>query len=208
MAHPEVVALTTDRLDETVEVLAESFFNYPTMRYVLSSAGASYPARLRGFVRYLTEARLSRGHPVLGIDQGEPTGIVAAALVDPPGRTAPDGRPIAGASVALLDVLGPEAADRLRSFSESIIPLEPDYGFYYLAMVGVLSSHRGRGLSHALIDRVIRLSSKDKSSKGVLLTTEHEATVALYEGMGFVTLGEVHTPDHRLFSWTMFRSDR
>jgi ribosomal protein S18 acetylase RimI-like enzyme len=208
MAQPEVVSLTADRLDETVEVLAESFFNYPTMRYVLRSAGASYPARLRDFVRYLAEARFRRGNPVLGVDLGEPAGIVAAALIDKPGLNEPDDGAPTGEASGLVDSLGEEAVERLRLFNAAITPLEPDFGFYYLGMVGVLSGHRGRGLSSALMDRVIRMSAKDRASKGVLLTTEHEANVGLYEGMGFVTLGEAHTPDRRLFSWTMFRTDR
>jgi len=183
-------------------VLTESFFNYPTMRYILKGAGASYPSHLRRVVMYLAKARVETEEQTLAVDVGDPAVMAAAALVDPPAWSFPTS---ASAISELIDEIGSEAVRRLGIFEEVTRPLRPEGGFYYLGMVGVVSAFRGRGYSRLLMDRVIEQSEGDPESEGVLLTTEYDANVALYESMGFGTLGEARLPDDRLRSRTMFR---
>jgi GNAT superfamily N-acetyltransferase len=201
MSEPTVVEISSDRLDEMIEVLAESFFNYPTMRYILRGSGPRYPTRLRTLVGSFARSRVEVGSPLLGVETGQPPKFVAAALIDPPGR------PPRSDGDELLEPIGQRAVQRLRNFETAIAPLEPDRGFYYLGMVGVLRGYRGRGYSKLLVDRVIDMSAADADSEGVLLTTEQEANIPLYESMGFVTRGDAVTADKRLHSWTMFRTD-
>ncbi len=204
MSEPTIVAIPPERLESVVEVLVESFFNYPTMRYILQGSGAQYPQRLRSIVQNLVDRRSAAGTPILGVDVGTVPTLAAAALIDPPVRRLPR---TSSERSALGQEIGSLALERLESVEGTVRPLRPDFGFYNLLLVGVVSAYRGRGFSRLLVDRVVEMSVQDPDSQGVLLTTEHEDNVALYESMSFRVLGEVHTPDRRLFSWTMFRPD-
>lgn len=201
MAEPTVAELPSERLSEVVEVLAEAFHNYEAMRYILGESGGEYATRLRTFIGYIAGSRVEVGTPILGVTIGPPFGLVAAALVDPPNPPPRSGRD------DLARSLGEETVQRIGSFEAAITPLEPNYGFYYLAMIGVASEHRGKGYAKLLVNRIAEFSELHPDSRGVLLTTEHEPNLALYQSMGFATLGDVVTADGDLHSWTLFRPD-
>ena len=201
MSSPKVVEVTSERLGEVVEVLAEAFFDYEAMRYMLGESGGDYTTRLRTLIGYFAGSRLTVGSPVLGVVVDGSPDLVAGALADPPNPP-----PRSGVD-DLARSLGEDAVERLQRFSNATAPLEPGYGFYYLGMVGVADAHRGKGYARSLIDRIAEMSQLDPDSRGVLLTTEHEPNLGVYRSMGFSTLGEAVTADGGLHSWTMFRPD-
>lgn len=201
MAEPTISEIPSERLSEVVDVLAEAFHNYEAMRYILGELGGEYATRLRTLIGYFAGSRVAVGSPILGVTIGPPLGLVAAAVFDPPNPP-----PRSGVD-DLARSLGEEAVQRLRSFGTATTSLEPNYGFYYLGMIGVASDHRGKGYAKLLVNRIAEFSELHSDSRGVLLTTEHEPNLALYQSMGFATLGDVVTADGRLHSWTLFRPD-
>lgn len=200
MAEPIVEEIPPDDLDDVVGVLVEAFVEYETMRYVLGEDDA-YSARLSTLVSYLAGSRVAVGSLPLGVRVGRSQTIVAAALVDPPN---PPRRP---GVQELTAALGEPTVQRMRDFGAATAPLEPEFGFYYLGMIGVAKKHRGTGLARSIVDRIATLSQLHPGSRGVLLTTEHVPNLGLYRALGFETLGDAWTPDRGLRSWVMFRSD-
>lgn len=201
MPKSAITEVPSERLDEVIEVLAEAFSDYEAMRYMLDSSDPNYSTRLRTLVGLFAKSRQVASCPILGVDIGKAAHLVAAALVDPPSQHPKS---------VLEDVtesLGPLVAERLRNFGAALAPLEPDFGVYYLGMIGVANGHRGKGYARLIINQIIETSVKDPESKGVLLTTKHEANLTFYKSMGFRTLGEATTEDGRLRSWTMFHAD-
>jgi ribosomal protein S18 acetylase RimI-like enzyme len=201
MPNVFVGEITSSRLDEVAQVLSEAFSDYEAMRYLLGESDQNYAARLQTLVGYFAESRVAVGSPLLGVDVGRPPHLVAAALVDPP-RQPPD-----LALETLTQSLGSQVTQKIHYFETALAPLEPDFDFYYLGMIGVANGHRGKGYGRLIIDQIIRTSAKDLHSNGVLLTTERETNLAYYSSIGFETLGEVVTEDGGLRSWTMFRRD-
>ena len=189
------------RLDEVTQVLSEAFSDYEAMRYLLGGSDQNYSTRLRTMVGYFVGSRVAAGSPILGVDVGRPPQLVAAALVDPPRK------PAESALEDLTQSLGLQVAQRIGHFETAVAPLEPEFDFYYLGMIGVATGHRGKGYARLIINQIVETSAKDPESNGVLLTTEREANLTYYASIGFETLGEAITGDGGLRSWTMFRAD-
>ena len=187
------------RRDEVVDLLSAAFDGYEAMEYMLGPKAGNANA-LRKLVGFFTDLRYERGGMVLGVLGGD-NELVAAALVDPPGEPDP---PAPG---ALAKLLGAEVVSRVRTFSSAVHPLEPEFGFFYVGMLGVAAAHRGQGHARLAIDHVSEMSAGHVDSRGVLLTTEHQPNLAVYKAMGFQLLGDAVTPDGGLRSWTLFRAD-
>lgn len=202
MSELSVGEVSSDRLGEVIEVLADAFSDYEAMRYMLDGLDQDYSTRLRTLVGYFVGSRVAAGSPILGVSAGQPNRLVAAALVDPPHR------PPKSAVGNLTKSLGQRVTQRLSNFEAAVAPLAPDHGFYYVGMIGVAKEQRGKGCARLLINQIMETSDNDPESNGVLLTTEHEANLALYQSMGFFTLGEATTQDGGLRSWTMYHADR
>ena len=74
--------LTSEDVVEIVDVLVESFADYPVMRYVLGPRGSATDARLRRMIGFFVFRRASQGGPLLGVRlDGE---LVAAAIMTLP----------------------------------------------------------------------------------------------------------------------------
>ena len=76
----QVAVLEKDRYDEIVETLWDAFRDYPVMRFVVGEAGDEYDDRGRRLVGYLTESRLARGWPVLGVSEGDRLGSAGSPV--------------------------------------------------------------------------------------------------------------------------------
>jgi GNAT superfamily N-acetyltransferase len=180
-----VEELSSDRAEEVVAVLCDSFHDYPVMRHVIGEVGDEYDKRLHTLIAFFVAARFCRAEPVLAVsDAGR---AVAVAILTPPvQREAPT--ELAEHREAVWQQLGLEALRR------------------YLNMIGVSRSHSGRGLSRLLLDAVHELSHRDPRSIGVTLTTETQSNVDLYLHFGYDLLGHVQVsgvPD----TWVFFRRD-
>jgi len=188
---------------EVVDVLTDSFFDYPVMRFVLGDRGASYGEHLGILVNFFVMARVFRHEVLLGIRQGGD--LVATALVSRPGGPAPD----PGFHELRDEVwaeLGDDAKTRYATFADACAPFQVPVPHLHLNMIGVKTRAQGAGLSRRLIDRVHELSRDDDESRGVTLTTENPSNVSLYQHFGYDILGQaVVGPE--LTTWGFFRPD-
>jgi ribosomal protein S18 acetylase RimI-like enzyme len=190
-------------LSEAVDVLCESFFDYPVMRFVLGDS-TDYADHLRRLVSFFVEARLYRDEVLLGIDDAQ--GLTAVALISyPDDRASPPA--IAEIRERVWAILGAEARSRYEVFGTAAAPLEIEVPHIHLNMIGVRTRSKGRGLGRALLDAVHGLSAEDSASTGVTLTTELPGNVSLYEYFGYEIVGSVDVGG-ALTSWGFFRPDR
>ncbi len=199
-----VLRLDAGEVASVVDVLCESFFDYPVMRWVLAPASGGYADLLRDLLRYFVTARVIRDEALLGI--GRPGRLDAAALVSRPGGL-PSPPELAVLREELWGRLGREARVRYEAFGAAGEPLQVDAPHLHLNMVGVRAAARGRGLGGRLLEFVHEMSSDDATSLGVTLNTEDEANVPLYEHFGYRLVGAT-TFGPGLRTWGFFRPDR
>lgn len=194
--------LPPERIDEAVDVLCESFAEYPTMRYILGSEGA-YEQRLRFLVTFITRVRFLRDHPVLAVTTPEDE-VVAVANVVLPGDQEPPPE-LEAHREALWRELGDEARARYDSYGA----IHPGFGeerpHYHLSMIGVRRAWAGRRLARRLLDELHEMSRRDPDSCGVSLSTEDPANVPLYLHVGYRIVGEARLDEFRI--WALFRPD-
>lgn len=193
--------LPPERIDEAVAVLADAFRDYPVMRYVIGPAGEAYGERLDALVNLFVGARLHRGDPILSIEDGER--VVAVATV-----TLPDEREASPAMATLREqvwrTLGPDARLRYDELGRIWQRFAMADRHHHLNMIGVRSTHAGRGLGRRLLDAVHDLARRDPASAGVTLTTEDPANVPLYQHVGYRILEHAQiSPSFE--TWGFFR---
>ena len=198
-----VLELDGGDVADVVDVLCESFFDYPVMRFVVGRKEGDYSRRQRALVDFFVRARALRGEPIFGVCDEE--GLVGSALVSCP--LGPPGPPaLAELRDEMWDVLGASSRRRYEAFSAACAQFQVPVPHIHLNMVGVLGRAQGKGIGRRLIEYVHRLSREDPNSEGVTLTTEHEGNVALYEHLGYRIVGRA--PIAPGFStWSFFRPD-
>lgn len=190
-----------DEVADVVDVLWESFYEYPAMKYFIG-AREDYGPHLRTLIHFFTMARFLRGEPVLGT--GAPGDLNGVALVarswseTPPELTALGEKTWA--------VLGADARARYETFSAAGAPFVVEAPHLHLSMIGARRAAQGSGVGRALLDHVHRMSADDDAATGVSLTTEVKKNVSLYEHFDYKVLGHaVVSPE--LETWSMFRRD-
>ena len=196
-----VLTLDTIAADEVAAVLADAFRDYPVMRFVLGRDG-DYDARLARLIDLFVRARFARQGPVRGV-RDDAGALIGLATITVPGE--PE---LPAAFVDWRDLLwselGLEARGRYDAFVTAARAFEPVEPHHHLNMLGVRRAYQGRGHSRALLEAVHELAGEDPASTGVLLTTEHEPNVRLYEYFGYRTIGHARVSDE-LETWVMFR---
>ena len=202
------VRLSPDRVDEIVDVMADAFFGYPVMRYVVGDEG-DVAARERRLVDLFVRRRIARGGPAFGmINRENSTGksLAAAAILTLPHEPDPP-REVAEMTVETWLELGEDARRRYDAYAKAANLFDALGPHHHLNMIGVRPAHKGQGLARPLIEAVERLAHDDPGSTGVSLTTENPRNVELYRHFGFVVAAEVDvTPG--LHTWGMFRQIR
>ena len=183
-------------VDEIIDLLTAAFDGYEAMDYMLGDDRSL--ERLRKLVAYFVRARSAVGSPIFGVadDDGR---WIGAAVTDPPHP------PVRSETVDLTAELGADVVDRMHAFSHAVAPLEPHEPHHYVGMIGVAADHRGEGIARAILDEVQARAEADPESIGVVLTTEHDTNVQIYQSLGFEVLGEATTDDGLLTSWTLLR---
>lgn len=199
----ELVPLGRPHFDDVVDTLCAAFHEYPVMRYVLKDAGDDYDARLRELIGWFTDARISRGWPVLGALRGQR--MLGAANVNPP-RWVPAPPEFQARERRLAECVGVAAMERLQAFEAACEPLTPHEPHYYLGMIGVRPEAQGQGLGRLLLEAVQEMSAEDGESRGVVLTTETPLNLPFYEHFGYRVVGRSRADE--LDTWTLFRPDR
>lgn len=194
--------LDASDVPEVVDVLCESFFDYPVMRYVVGPA-EDYSERLYTLVHFFVMARVFRGETMLAIgDRGDLDGVALASL---PGRSEvpPELRELRD---EVWERLGDSARSRYEAFGAATGHFEVDAPHIHLNMIAVRIPRQGAGFGRMLLEGVHRLSLEDSTSSGVTLTTENPANVTLYEHFGYEVVGHAHVASE-LESWGFFRPE-
>lgn len=201
MTQSKVRILEPGEVDEVVDVLCESFHDYPVMRFVLGDANARYGVQLRTLIDFFVAARRLRGEPMLGV-AGE-SGIVATAIVSRVGAGEPPAE-LATVREATWAELGDDARLRYEAFGAACAPFVPDEPHLHVNMIGVRRNAQGRGHGRRLLEHVHQMSRESPASSGVSLSTEDEANVPFYQHFGYKIVGyAVVGPD--LQTWSFFR---
>jgi ribosomal protein S18 acetylase RimI-like enzyme len=192
----------SDRADDIIDVLCHGFADYPIMRYVVGEEG-DYQARLRTLIGFFAGNRFLRKDAIIGASvDGELRGVALCSLPD---RVSPP--EMDQLRERTWAALGPEARARYERCVEVWTPIGVAEPNVHLNMIAVPSRYQGQGLGRALLDRVHALSHERDDSRGVTLTTEVEANVALYRHVGYEVVGQ-GTIAPGLTTWGMYRPDR
>jgi len=192
----------SDRADDIIDVLCHGFADYPIMRYVVGEED-DYRARLRTLIGFFAGNRFLRKDAIIGASvDGELRGVALCSLPD---RVSPP--EMDQLREQTWAALGPEARARYERCVEVWTPLGVAEPNVHLNMIAVPSRYQGQGLGRALLDRVHALSHERDDSRGVTLTTEVEANVALYRHVGYEVVGQ-GTIAPGLTTWGMYRPDR
>ena len=198
-----VLTLCEHDVPEVVDILCESFFDYPVMQFVVGRDEKDYEVRLRKLIHFFVMARVLRGEVLLGI--GDPNGLGGAALVSRP--TEAEAPPeLSKLSENVWSELGASARARYEAFGAACAPFEVETPHIHLNMIGVRREAQGTGLGRRLIEHVHLSSRQDSMSEGVTLTTEVEANVPLYRHFGYEIVGHT-TVAPELRTWGFFRAD-
>lgn len=188
---------------EIVEVLSDSFFEYPAGRFVLGPDTTGYEQKLRMLTHFFVMARILRKEILLGI--GELPSLYGAALVSRPTQVVSP--PELGAlRERVWAELGAPARYRYEAFGAACAQLRVEDPHLHLNMIGVRRRAQGRGLGRKLIERVHELSQNDSDSRGVTLNTEDIGNVSLYQHLGYTLVGHA-TVSTELETWCFFRPD-
>ena len=190
-------------LNAAADVLALAFENDPLMRYVFSGS-ATYSVHVREAFRFVCEARLELGWPLIGTTSD--SGLTGVACLSPPEER------VWPASLVkkydrLQSSLGYESFNRLGRFSRLSRKHAPAQGHYYLAAIGVHPEFQGRGLSRVLLDGVKEMSESHAASTGVYLETALQENVTLYEHFGYQVIAKDKL-DAAVELWYMFRPNK
>jgi GNAT superfamily N-acetyltransferase len=196
--------LSLDDVGEIVTVLGDAFYDYPVMRYVLGPAHP-YDKRLRRLVELFVSRRAYPNDPMLGVRDAAGTLVAAATITAARLEEPPD--EFLALREATWAELGADARARYDTFATTMQQFAIGAPHYYLDMIGVRRSHQGRGLARVLLEAVHELSSADRLSTGVSLTTERAENVSLYEHFGYRLQGRARVDDG-LETWALFRADK
>jgi len=200
----EIRVLDAHEVPDVIDVLAESFFDYPVMRFVLDDDDPTvgYDQRLRTLIGFFVMARVLRQEFLLGI--GPASGLIGVAIVSrsngpesPPELAELRGRVWAG--------LGSDAESRYKAYTDACGPF-PEAAHLHLNMLGVRQRAQGQGHGRRLMDAVHRLARESDDLSGVTLTTEDPANVDLYAHLGYTVTGHASVAPG-LETWRFFRPD-
>jgi GNAT superfamily N-acetyltransferase len=204
--EPVVESLSPESLGDAVDVLAEAFFDYPVMRYVIGDVGDDYPGKLRRLVEFFTTARFVRGDLVLAVRAKER--IVAVANINLPrsGMVEPaiSEDPLEAHRVKVWDELGAGSRSRYERYGDVAARSPFPKPSFHLGMIGVRRAAVGHGHAGRLLERLHRLSADHPESRGVSLATEIRRNVALYEHFGYRVVSR--SPVEGFETWGLFRS--
>ncbi len=174
------IEIRPDSLDAAAGVLALAFENDPLMKYVFS--GPAYSRHIGDLFRFVCEARLELGWPIIGTSSdGRLAGV--ACLSPPEDKAWPPS--LAEKYDRFRSSINPESFDRLGRFSRLSRKHAPGQSHFYLAAIGVRPEFQGRGFSRVLLDAVGEMAESHAESTAVYLETTRPENVTLYEHFGY-----------------------
>jgi ribosomal protein S18 acetylase RimI-like enzyme len=192
--------IPADQLDEAAGVLAQSFMDYPVMRYCFADQGHYYERAVRALFRFNCERRAASGGVHLGAY--EDGALVGVAGIAPTGE-APMSAAFQSRWGWFEALIGPQATARVERFSQLTEQHRLPMLYLSLSVLGVLPEAQGRRHDRALLDATHALAETHPFTDGVYLDTETAANVALYERFGYRVVSREQLDD--LTIWCMFR---
>lgn len=196
-----IEALAPQQAELVLDVLCESFHDYPVMRFVLGSK-PGYDRRLRVLVGLFVAARVARADLMLGAP-GQDGRLLGAALVNLPGNPQPADWFEARREATWAE-LGAEERARYEAYGTASHASDPTAPHHHLGMIGVRGAAQGTGLGRHLLEAVHRAAADHPESTGVSLTTELARNVPLYQHFGYRIVSHTRVAP-ALETWSMFR---
>ena len=185
---------------EVTDVLWESFYNYPVMRFVLGESH-DYDRRIARLIALFVAARALNHDMMLGICHGGEL-VAAVTTSDPADAPHPD---LAALRDRVWDELGAPARERYEQCVAAWTALAVDTPQLHVNMLGVRRAHQRSGLARALLRQVHAVAEVSTKWHGVSLTTEDPRNVPFYERQGYRVIGtRIISPE--LQTWSFFRS--
>jgi len=196
----EIFRINKKHVPEIVDVLCNSFFDYPVMRFVIDSE-INYSHRLRILINYFVMARIFRKEIILGIR--DRSNIDGVALISNPNNSM-NPQELKDLKAQVWLELGTQSRSNYQRFSDVCAQFQINVPHIHLNMIGIKNSAQGNGLGRKLIEQVHLLSLNDANSTGVTLTTEDPTKVSFYEYLGYNIIGQsIVAP--QLKTWSFFR---
>jgi GNAT superfamily N-acetyltransferase len=184
---------------QVTAVLAESFYDYPVMRYVLGDS-ADYERRLQQMIGLFVSARTLLDDVILGIMAGAE--LVAVATTSNPARPAhPD---FAALRDAVWTELGAESLTRYQACVRAWDGMASSIPQLHVNMIGVKRAYQGKGLARRLLEAVHQLAAQTSDCQGVSLTTEDPRNVTFYQHLGYDVIGQAPITS-AVQAWSFFR---
>lgn len=196
-AKARVKRLGLETRQAVVDVLCESFRQYPVMQFVLGPEDGQEKRR-RALIGFFTDVRFAMDWPVLGVYADDR--LVAAALVNEPHDRTFLERFRDGIAWVRQE-LGDAAFTRLERFEKAAEVNEPRDRHFFVGMLGVIPDEQGRGHARLLLEHVRELSIEGGCT-GIALSTEDPGNIPFYEHMGFAVVGEAKVDD--LPTWSLW----
>ena len=199
-----VVTLSPEETVSVVDVLCESFRDYPVMRFVVGDSESNYDRRLRVLVSFFVEARVFRNEWMIGIrDKGR---LAAVAVISRPDEEKVPDR-LGEIRESVWADLGEEAHDRYKKFGSVADRFKVQEPHLHVNMIGVRNNVRGKGYGRILMENIHSMSTNDDQSQGVTLTTENEKNISFYEHLGYQVVGTAAVSDS-MRSWGFYRVNK
>ena len=196
----KIFRMNKKNVPEIVDVLCDSFFDYPVMRFVIDSE-VNYSHRLRTLINFFVMARIIREEIILGI--GHRSNIDGVALISNPNNTM-NPQELKDLRDQVWLELGTQSRSNYQKFSDVCAQFQINVPHIHLNMIGIKNSAQSNGLGRKLIEQVHLLSLNDANSTGVTLTTEDPTKVSFYEYLGYNIIGQsIVAP--QLKTWSFFR---
>jgi ribosomal protein S18 acetylase RimI-like enzyme len=199
---PQARAARRADIRELSRTMARAFHDDPVMRWLLPEDKARTAQLARMFAVMTRHHHLAGGGVEVACDG---TGIVAAALWDPPNRWRQTRREQLAMTPAFIRVFGLRSA-KGQAVQEVMKRAHPEEPHWYLAAIGSDPTVRGKGFGQVLMES--RLDRVDaEHAPAYLESTKHE-NIAYYQRFGFEVTGEIVLPEGGPTMWPMWRAPR
>jgi GNAT superfamily N-acetyltransferase len=199
---PQARAARRADIRELSRTMARAFHDDPVMRWLLPEDKARTAQLARMFAVMTRHHHLAGGGVEVACDG---TGIVAAALWDPPNRWRQTRREQLAMTPAFIRVFGLRSA-KGQAVQEVMKRAHPEEPHWYLAAIGSDPTVRGKGFGQVLMES--RLDRVDAEHAPAYLESTKHQNIAYYQRFGFEVTGEIVLPEGGPTMWPMWRAPR
>lgn len=180
--------------------LAEAFADDLLMAYFFPGEHTLRHDLVREFFTIMMDEHLTLGMPVLLLKEEDR--VLGVAMGDDTRR--PDWLPSYVKRWSEFEAKHEGLAERFARTDAIGTKHRPAAPHYYLGVIGVGVTARGKGMGRALVDAYSRLSDADPQSTGIFLETAMPQNLDFYRRLGFEPCGEGRL-DHATSLWCLFR---